>query len=102
VALLDAVKAIAMFRKVNIPVLGMVENMSFLSCPHCNERIDVFSHGGGRFHRSRCFRRLGADRMRRHGSEGDARCCKLLPLARQSPARYVKQMFLICSRWALI
>jgi ATP-binding protein involved in chromosome partitioning len=31
-----------------VPILGIVENMSFLKCPHCNERIDVFSHGGGR------------------------------------------------------
>jgi ATP-binding protein involved in chromosome partitioning len=33
---------------VKVPILGIVENMSFLSCPHCHERIDVFSHGGGR------------------------------------------------------
>jgi ATP-binding protein involved in chromosome partitioning len=31
-----------------VPILGIVENMSYLSCPHCSERIDVFSHGGGR------------------------------------------------------
>ena len=31
-----------------MPILGIVENMSFLNCPHCHERIDVFSHGGGR------------------------------------------------------
>src|SRR6185369_3695322 len=48
VSLEDARKAVMMFHQVKVPVLGMVENMSFLSCPHCNERIDVFSHGGGR------------------------------------------------------
>ena len=37
-----------MFHQVKVPILGIVENMSFLMCPHCNERIDVFSHGGGR------------------------------------------------------
>ncbi len=42
VALLDAVKAIAMFRKVNIPVLGMVENMSYFVCPGCSKRYDIF------------------------------------------------------------
>ena len=46
VALLDAVKAIAMLRKVNIPVLGMVENMSGFICPDCNKRYDIFGRGG--------------------------------------------------------
>jgi ATP-binding protein involved in chromosome partitioning len=46
VALLDAVKAIAMFRKVNIPLLGMVENMSYFVCPSCNKRYDIFGSGG--------------------------------------------------------
>jgi ATP-binding protein involved in chromosome partitioning len=48
VALLDAVKAIAMFRKVKIPVLGMVENMSGFICPDCGKRYDIFGHGGAR------------------------------------------------------
>jgi ATP-binding protein involved in chromosome partitioning len=48
VSLEDARKAIQMFRQVKVPILGVVENMSYLTCPHCNERIDVFSHGGGR------------------------------------------------------
>jgi ATP-binding protein involved in chromosome partitioning len=48
VSLEDARKAITMFQQVKVPVLGVVENMSYLTCPHCAERIDVFSHGGGR------------------------------------------------------
>jgi ATP-binding protein involved in chromosome partitioning len=48
VSLEDARKAIHMFHQVKVPILGIVENMSFLECPHCNQRIDVFSHGGGR------------------------------------------------------
>jgi ATP-binding protein involved in chromosome partitioning len=48
VALLDAVKAIAMFRKVNIPVLGVVENMSYFICPECSKRHDIFGHGGAK------------------------------------------------------
>jgi ATP-binding protein involved in chromosome partitioning len=48
VALLDAVKAIAMFRKVNIPVLGMVENMSYFQCPGCDKRYDIFGSGGAK------------------------------------------------------
>lgn len=47
-ALLDAVKAVAMFRKVNIPVLGMVENMSGFVCPECGKRYDIFGRGGAR------------------------------------------------------
>ena len=46
VALIDAEKAIAMFRKVNIPVLGMVENMSYFLCPDNGKRYDIFGHGG--------------------------------------------------------
>lgn len=48
VALLDAAKAIAMFRKVNIPILGMVENMSGFVCPDCHKRHDIFGAGGAR------------------------------------------------------
>ena len=48
VALLDAVKAISMFRKVNIPVLGMVENMSGFVCPDCDKRYDIFGRGGAK------------------------------------------------------
>ncbi|MEO1090818.1 MAG: iron-sulfur cluster carrier protein ApbC [Pseudomonadota bacterium] len=48
IALLDAKKAIAMFRKVNVPILGVVENMSYFCCPNCGHRTDVFAHGGAR------------------------------------------------------
>ena len=48
VALLDAVKAIAMFQKVNIPILGMVENMSYFLCPDNGLRYDIFGSGGAR------------------------------------------------------
>jgi ATP-binding protein involved in chromosome partitioning len=47
-ALLDAVKAVAMFRKVNIPVLGMVENMSYFLCPDNDKRYDIFGSGGAK------------------------------------------------------
>ena len=46
VALIDARKGLAMFRKVEVPVLGMVENMSTFVCPHCGEATDVFKRGG--------------------------------------------------------
>jgi ATP-binding protein involved in chromosome partitioning len=47
-ALIDARRGIAMFRRVNVPVLGIVENMSYFQCPHCGTRSDIFSHGGAR------------------------------------------------------
>ena len=48
IALLDARKAINMFRKVNVPILGIVENMSYFSCPNCGHRAEIFAHGGAR------------------------------------------------------
>ena len=39
---------LAMFKRVNVPVLGIVENMSYFQCPHCGTRSDIFGHGGAR------------------------------------------------------
>ncbi|MBT6842630.1 MAG: Mrp/NBP35 family ATP-binding protein [Candidatus Melainabacteria bacterium] len=47
VALLDARKSLYMFQKMQVPILGLIENMSFFECPHCNERSEIFAHGGG-------------------------------------------------------
>jgi ATP-binding protein involved in chromosome partitioning len=47
-ALVDAEKGLNMFTEVNVPVLGIVENMSYFVCPHCNEQTDVFDAGGGK------------------------------------------------------
>jgi ATP-binding protein involved in chromosome partitioning len=48
IALVDARKGLNMFRKVAVPVLGFVENMSFFLCPHCGERSEIFGHGGAK------------------------------------------------------
>ncbi len=48
VALIDARKGLAMFQKVNVDVLGVVENMSYYECPKCGHREEIFKHGGGR------------------------------------------------------
>lgn len=48
VALLDAVKGVQMFQKVNVPILGIIENMSYFICQHCQERTDIFSSDGVR------------------------------------------------------
>ncbi len=47
-ALEVASKAIAMFKKLNVPLLGVIENMSYYTCPHCGKREDIFGHGGAR------------------------------------------------------
>jgi ATP-binding protein involved in chromosome partitioning len=48
IALLDARKGLNMFRRVDVPVLGIVENMSYFCCPNCGHRTDIFSHGGAK------------------------------------------------------
>jgi ATP-binding protein involved in chromosome partitioning len=48
IALLDARRGIKMFEQVRVPVLGIVENMSYFACPHCGERTHIFGHGGAR------------------------------------------------------
>ena len=48
VALYDVRKGMTMFQKVNVPLLGIIENMSYFVCGHCGERTDIFSHGGGK------------------------------------------------------
>jgi ATP-binding protein involved in chromosome partitioning len=52
-ALIDARKGLNMFTKVNVPVLGIVENMSYFVCPDCGGRHDIFGHGGARDEASR-------------------------------------------------
>jgi len=47
-SLIDARRGLAMFKKVNVPVIGIVENMSYFQCPHCGTRSDIFGHGGAR------------------------------------------------------
>ncbi|MPY76539.1 MAG: iron-sulfur cluster carrier protein ApbC [Alphaproteobacteria bacterium] len=48
IALLDARKGLNMFRKVDVPVLGIIENMSYFLCPNCGHQADIFGHGGAR------------------------------------------------------
>ena len=55
-SLIDARRGLAMFKKVNVPVLGIVENMSYFQCPHCGTRSDIFGHGGARHEAERLGR----------------------------------------------
>jgi ATP-binding protein involved in chromosome partitioning len=90
VALADVVKGIVMFQQLQVPVLGVVENMSYFVCPHCGERTDIFSHGGGK----RVAEQMGVPflggvpidaRIRSGGDEGKP----IVVLAPDSPAAQV-------------
>ena len=47
ISLIDARRAITMFEKITVPVLGIIENMSYFLCPHCGKKTEIFSSGGG-------------------------------------------------------
>ncbi len=53
IALIDARRGVRMFEKTRVPVLGLVENMSFYCCPNCGHRADIFGHGGARLEAGR-------------------------------------------------
>ena len=57
IALIDARRGVAMFEKTKVPVLGLVENMSYFCCPNCGHRAEIFGHGGARAE----AKRMGAD-----------------------------------------
>ncbi len=52
-ALIDARRGIAMFKRVNVPILGVIENMSYFVCPNCGTRSDIFGHGGAKLEAER-------------------------------------------------
>ncbi len=84
VALADARKGVAMFRKVDVPVLGIIENMSYFDCPHCSGRTEIFSHGGGRAEAERlgvpCLGEVPLDLAIRAGGDNGQ------PIASSDPA----------------
>ena len=83
VALLDVEKALAMFKRMSVPVLGLVENMSAFVCPHCGEATEIFGRGGGeRFAPQHQLEYLGGVPARHHGPPGRRR-----RRARGRPAR---------------
>jgi ATP-binding protein involved in chromosome partitioning len=91
VALSDAKKGINMFRKVEVPVLGLIENMSYFQCPHCGNRTNIFSHGGGKAAAEKLavpfLGEVPLDiKIREGGDEG-------LPIVAQDTASPVKEAF---------
>jgi ATP-binding protein involved in chromosome partitioning len=92
VSLEDASKAITMFEKLNVPVFGVIENMSYFLCPHCGGRTDIFGHGGAQ----RTAEELGLDflgevplnpQVREGGDLG-------VPIVEADPDSLVSQAFL--------
>ena len=74
VALSDVAKALAMLQRLNVPVIGVVENMSAFVCPHCGEETEIFGRGGGeRFAQAARPRLPGQDPARHHGPPGRRR-----------------------------
>ena len=53
IALLDARRGVRMFERTKVPLLGLIENMSFFCCPNCNHRSEIFGHGGARMEAER-------------------------------------------------
>ena len=92
----DAGKAVAMFDKLNVPVFGVVENMSYFVCPHCDERTEIFGYGGGR----KAAEELGLeflgeiplDRATREGAD------KGVPITESEPESPQAQAFLQVAR----
>lgn len=86
VALTDAGKAIAMFKQVNIPILGLIENMSYYLCPHCGEADDIFGTAGGLRLAERyqvpVLGQLPLERqIREYSDQGEPAVLKLQPIA---------------------
>ena len=70
-ALIDARRGIAMFKRVDVPVLGIIENMSYFLCPHCAGPHRIFGHGGARHEAERLGRALPRGGAARHGDPRD-------------------------------
>jgi ATP-binding protein involved in chromosome partitioning len=96
VALLDAVKGVHMFEKVNVPIMGIIENMSYFICPHCNERTDIFSSNGARQESDRLSVSLLGEipldmEIREGGDEG-------IPVVEKNPENKQSQAFIEIAR----
>jgi ATP-binding protein involved in chromosome partitioning len=96
VALLDAKKGLMMFQKMNVPILGLIENMSFFECPHCHQTTEIFSHGGAK----KAAEKLGIEflgaipielKLRTGGDEGK-------PITALDPEHTVSKAFLRIAR----
>ncbi len=89
-SLIDARRGMAMFKQVNVPLLGVVENMSYFLCPHCGGRTDIFAHGGARHeaeaHGAPFLGEIPLDVMIRETSDGGAPVVASAPDSPQAAA----------------
>jgi ATP-binding protein involved in chromosome partitioning len=99
VALEVARRGIQMFEKVNVPILGIIENMSYYVCPHCREHDDIFGHGGGR----REATRLDVPLLGEIPLYSEIRICgdKGLPIVQAAPDSEPARAFLGCAQAVL-
>jgi len=93
ISLEDAAKAVKMFEKLDVPVFGIIENMSYFLCPHCGQRAEIFGHGGAR----EAAEKLGLEflgevpldtQVRTSGDEG-------VPIVEREPDSPVTQVFML-------
>jgi ATP-binding protein involved in chromosome partitioning len=89
-SLIDARRGMAMFKQVHVPLLGLVENMSYFVCPHCGGRTDIFAHGGARHeaeaHGAPFLGEIPLDVMIRETSDGGAPVVASAPESPQAAA----------------
>ena len=92
----DAGKAVAMFDKLSVPVFGVIENMSYFVCPHCDERTEIFGHGGGR----KAAEELGLEFLGEIPLDRDTRdgADKGVPITESEPESPQAQAFLQVAR----
>tara|TARA_Y100000590_G_C15577316_1_gene960953 strand:- start:6 stop:1037 length:1032 start_codon:yes stop_codon:yes gene_type:complete len=92
IALIDARKGINMFEKVNVPVLGLIENMSFFICDECNKRHEIFSYGGAKNESVR----LGTNFLGEIPINKDLRICsdKGKPISVDNPSNEISKIYL--------
>jgi ATP-binding protein involved in chromosome partitioning len=89
-SLIDARRGMAMFKQVNVPLLGVIENMSYFVCPHCGGRSDIFAHGGARHeaeaHGAPFLGEIPLDMTIRETSDGGAPIVVSAPASPQAQA----------------
>jgi ATP-binding protein involved in chromosome partitioning len=93
VSLEDAAKAVTMFEKLNVPVFGIIENMSYFLCPHCGQRTEIFGYGGAR----EAAKKLGLEFLGEVPLDAQVRASSDdgVPIVEREPDSAVAQVFML-------
>jgi ATP-binding protein involved in chromosome partitioning len=93
VSLEDATKAVTMFEKLNVPVFGIIENMSYFLCPHCGQRTEIFGYGGAQ----EAAKKLGLDFLGEVPLDAQVRASSDdgVPIVERDPDSPVSQVFML-------